>query len=266
MTRYFQTPRPRLFAHRGDSGRYPENTLPAFASALELGIRYLETDVRATKDGHVVIHHDETALRTCGVSLPIADSTLAELQKLDAGYQFSRDGGKTHPFRGKKIRIPTLQEALDAFPSAFFNIEIKQDAPPVEPLVAEVVRRPEREKDVLLASEHDQVLKRLRTLCRGIPTSFSRGELEEFFSRLLAGRTEGYRPPGAALQIPDKFEGMDLVTPESVEAAHKMGLEVHVWTINESADMRRLFAMGVDGLMSDFPHRLMRIASEEGQT
>jgi len=258
--RYLAPPRPRLFGHRGASAHYPENTLPAFRGAVEAGVPYLELDVWATADGEVVVHHDETLLRLCGVDRHITDLTLAELKTLDAGFGFSTDGDRTHPFRGGGITVPTLTEIFDAFPEAFCNIEIKQEAPAIEEQVLAAVRRAGRTEQVLLAAEQDSIMQRLRPLCAPIPTSLSFGELAAFFGWLHGGCQGEYRPPGVALQIPESWQGQPLVTPESVRIAHAVGLEVHVWTVNEPQDMERLLDFGVDGLMSDYPERLVAVA------
>jgi len=259
-SRYLEPPRPRLFGHRGASAHYPENTLPAFQAAVKEGVAYLELDVWATADGEVVVHHDETVMRLCGVDRRISDLTLAELKALDAGFGFSADGGRTHPHRGAGITVPTLAEVLAAFPGRFCNIEIKQASPAIEERVLETVRRAGRAEQVLLAAEQDAIMQRLRPLCGDIPTSLSFGELATFFGWLQGGCQGEYHPPGVALQIPESWQGLTLVTPESIRVAHALGLEVHVWTVNEPEDMVRLLDWGVDGLMSDYPERLVAVA------
>jgi len=260
-SRYFDPSVPRLYGHRGSSARYPENTLPAFRAALEAGVPYLELDVWATRDGHIVIHHDESTLRLCGVNRRVSDCTLAEVKALDAGHTFSTDG-VSFPFRGQGITIPTLDELFEACPEALLNIEIKQGSPSVEPLVLASIRRAKKEDAVLMASEKDAVMQRLRPLCKEIPTSLSYGELEAFFDWLGGGCSAEYRPPGAALQIPEIYGMKTLVSPPMLDAAHSLGLEVHVWTVNKESDMERLLAMGVDGLMSDYPEKLMEVAGK----
>lgn len=259
-SRYFDPPRPRLFGHRGRSADFPENTLPAFAAALAAGVPYLELDVWATRDGRVVVHHDETLLRTCGDPRRVTDVDWAELRTLDAGYGFTADG-RLFPFRGQGIGVPLLEEVLRNFPEAFVNIEIKQEEPAAEGEVLAAVRSTGSGERVLLASEKDAVLKRMRRICGDIPTSSSYGEVAAFLAWVQGGCAEGYRHPGAALQIPEEFGPVRLVTPVTVEAAHRIGVEVHVWTVNAEADMRRLLALGADGLMSDRPDLLFRVAA-----
>lgn len=255
-SRYLTPSKPRFFAHRGASGSFPENTLPAFLAATRAGMPYLELDVWATADAHIVTHHDETLLRLCGDPRRLPELTLAELQRLDAGYTFTLDGGSSYPFRDQGVKIPTLSEVLNACPQSRFNIEIKDPNPEAAAGAVQAIRAAGREADVLLAAEDHQILQRLRPLCPGIPTSLSFAEAADFFAWLENGCRDPYRAPGVALQIPEVYGHRQLVTAESIAAAHAVGLEVHVWTVNQTADIQRLLALGVDGIMSDFPERL----------
>jgi glycerophosphoryl diester phosphodiesterase len=257
---FFTSPTLRLFAHRGASGEAPENTLVAFRRAVEKGVSYAELDVHATRDGHVVVIHDGTLERTTNGQGKVQEHTLAELQQLDAGYNFSLDGGQTFPFRATEVTIPTLTGVLKTFPHLMFTIEIKQADPPIEELVVSTVRGCGRGNEVILASEHDQVLARVRMLAPEIATGFAYGEVLDFIQRVLINQLVDYRPPGQALQIPPEFQGVPLVTAQTVAAAHALGCEMHVWTINEPREMERLLDLGVDGIMSDFPERLLTVA------
>jgi glycerophosphoryl diester phosphodiesterase len=259
MNTFFTGPKPRLFAHRGASGEAPENTLVSFRRAVEIGVPYAELDVHATCDGQVVVIHDETLERTTNGHGKVRERTLAEIQAFDAGYRFSLDGGQTFPFRDTGVKISPLVEVLCHCPELRFTIEIKQTDPPIEELVIAAVRACDRAHEVILASEHDQVLSRVRTLAPDLATSFAVGEGLELMQRITTAQLAHYRPPGQALQAPLAFHGMPLVTPETVLAAHTLGLEVHVWTINEPEEMERLLDLGVDGIMSDFPARLLTV-------
>lgn len=260
MTRFFDGPKPRLFAHRGASGERPENTLAAFERAVELGCEYIELDVHAAQDGHVVVFHDDTLERTTNGLGPVGEYALAALQQLDAGYRFSPDGGQTRPFRASDVVIPSLEEVLSGFPQVRFTVEIKQSAPPIEEAVIAVVNACGRAGDVVLASKEDAVLARVRKLAPDIATSCGYQEIADFIQRVATGRLDDYRPPGQALQIPPDYEGIPLVTEATLAAAHRFGLEMHVWTINEPDEIRRLLDLGVDGVMSDFPGRLLEAA------
>lgn len=252
-SRYLTPPKPRFFAHRGASGAFPENTLPAFQAAAAAGIPYLELDVWATADGQVVTHHDETMQRLCGDPRRLSDLTLAQLQHLDAGWSFTLDGGCSFPFRSCGVKVPTLLEVLNACPQNRFNIEIKDPNPAAVAQTVNAIRSAGREAEVLLAAEDDLTMQRIRPLCAEIPTSLSFAEAAAFFSWLEQGCLSPYQPPGVALQIPEFYGSRQLVVAETITAAHAVGLEVHVWTVNQAADIQRLLALGVDGVMSDFP-------------
>jgi len=251
-TQPFVGPRPLVFGHRGAAGLAPENTLPSFALGLALGADVLELDVHASRDGVIVVTHDPTLERTTNGQGAVRDHTSYDLQRLDAGHQFTRDGGD-FAYRGHGVRIPTLETLLKRFPLAACNIEIKQADPPiVEPVVA-LLRRLDAQHRVMLAAEHHAIMEDIRRHAGDIATSFSAVEAADFFARVQSGDFTDYQPAGRALQIPARYGEIDLVTPESVAAAHRLGLEMHIWTINDRPEMERLLALGVDGIMSDLP-------------
>jgi glycerophosphoryl diester phosphodiesterase len=250
---------PTLFAHRGASGEAPENTLVAFQRAVTLGIIYAELDVHASRDGVVVVSHDATLERTTNGHGKIQDYSLVELQKVDAGYHFSPDGGNTFPFRSTGVQIPTLVEVLQSFPIMCFTVEIKQTDPPIEEQVIAAVQECGRAAHVILASEHDAVLARVRALASEIATNLGYGEVVDFIQRVATNQLEDYCPPGQALQIPPEFQGIPLVTSQTVAAAHALDCEMHVWTIDDHEEMDRLLDLNVDGIMSNFPGRLLEV-------
>lgn len=262
MRTFFDGQKPRLFAHRGASGEAPENTLVAFQRAVELGMIYAELDVHASRDGVVVVSHDATLERTTNGCGHIREFSHAELRRFDAGYHFSSDSGETFPFRDTEVTIPSLIEVLQNFPILHLTIEIKQTDPSIEELVIAAVRSCGREKQVVLASEHDAVLARVRALAPEIASSSSYGEVLEFIQRVTTNQLSDYRPPGHALQIPPEFQGIPLVTSHTVTAAHALGCEVHVWTIDEHEEMDRLLDLNVDGIMSNFPGRLLEVVGK----
>ena len=259
MQAFFDGKKPRLFAHRGASGEAPENTLVAFHRAVALGMTYAELDVHASRDGVVVVSHDATLERTTDGRGHIRECSLVELQSVDAGFHFSADGGRTFPFRGIDVKIPTLVEVLQSFSTLHLTIEIKQTDPSIEELVIAVVRSCGREGQVVLASEHDAVLARVRALAPEIATNLGYAEVVDFIQRVAVDRLADYRPPGQALQIPPEFQGIPLVTAQTVAAAHTLGCEMHVWTIDDYGEMDRLLDLDVDGIMSNFPARLLEV-------
>ncbi len=252
-TAYFASPRPLVFGHRGAAGEAPENTLPSFERAVDCGADVLELDVHATSDGIVAVIHDAELERTTDGAGPIRERRWDEVQRLDAGYRFTANG-TDFPFRGRQTRVPSLRDLLERFPDALFNIEVKQEQPAIAAAVVRALLDAGCAERVLLAAEHDAIMAQIRAAGGArFATGFAAGEVAEFFRRLQSGELEGYRPPGRALQIPPEFGGLQLVTAASVGAAHAHGVEMHVWTINDPAEMDRLLDLGIDGIMSDLP-------------
>jgi glycerophosphoryl diester phosphodiesterase len=264
QTRFYDNPKPRIFGHRGSSGNAPENTLPSFELAVEQGTDILEMDVHSTSDGHIVVMHDAVLDRTTNGTGPIAAITLDELKKLDAGYKYSPDGGKTFPHRGKGITVPTLREVAERFPAIPFNIEIKECETPNERAAFDILKELGHAEITFLAAEKDFMIERVRAVEPGLPTNLCGPEVLDFLQRLFQNNWENYTPPGSSLQIPEEYEGIPVLTPELLEISHRFGIEVHIWTVNKEADMRRLLEMGVDGIMTDYPDRLVKVVREMG--
>ncbi len=260
MHPYFDLPRPHLFAHQGASGEAPGNTLPAFERAVELGISYLETDCHATSDGEIVLCHDPTVDASTDGSGAIREYRFAELAELDAGHRFSPDG-KSFPFRGLGVRIPRLAELLERFPGARINLEIKQADLAIVEEVVRIVERAGAGQRVLLAAAEDDVMEQIHKARPSTAIGSSLSDLVSFYQAVADGVGQDHEPRGHALQIPTEFGGNSLVTPEALAAARAIGLFVHVWTINERAEMRRLLDAGVDGVMSDYPGWLLEEAA-----
>lgn len=253
-----------LFGHRGASGECPENTLPAFERALAQGAMAIETDVHRSRDGEVVVFHDADLARTTNASGPIAERTLAELRELDAGYHFSPDGGPSTPFRGRGVRISTLGEVFDALPAVPINVEIKASDPElIEATLDLVAPRADR---TLVAAAEDDTMAALRAALARRPFEPAMGaSVGDVLGFVRAALGEGEAPPEPmALQIPPDFGGQPLVTPELLAFAQGRGVHVHVWTVNDPAEMKRLLELGVDGVMSDFPARLIQVAGGVG--
>ncbi len=258
---YFAVPRPIVFGHRGASGEAPENTLIAFERALAEGASILETDVHITRDGEPVIAHDPDVARTTEGRGRIAELGLDELRRLDAGHRFSPDGGKSHPYRGAGIRIPTLREVFEALPDARLNLEVKVNDPRLVEGVVRAVADFGRADRTLVAAAEDDTLAALRAELgrQGVAAAVG-ASVGDVLGYVRAALGEGDPPPEPmALQIPPHFGGRPLVTPELVTFAHRHDVQVHVWTINEEAEMERLLALDVDGVMSDFPGRLRAV-------
>jgi glycerophosphoryl diester phosphodiesterase len=258
---YLDTEKPRVFGHRGASGRAPENTLDAFDAAVEAGATLLELDVHGTRDGEVVVLHDAELDRTTDGSGPVRERTLAEVRALDAGAKFEDAGGK-RPFAGRGVRVPTLDEVLERYARIPLNIEIKQLEPSIEDAVFSKIDDHGARERVLLAAESQEILTRIRAGAGGALTGSSADEVLDFYNRLQAGRLDEYAAAGFALQVPHFYEDIEVVTGAFVDAAHRAGMEVHVWTINDPSEMHALLDLDVDGLMSDFPERIVQVLAE----
>lgn len=255
-TEFFSAPSPRVMAHRGASAQYPENTMPAFRAAAETqSVDYIELDVHCTRDGHVVVVHDEGLSRIASDDRLIAEMTMAELETVDAGFNFFVRGD--FPFRAKGIRVPKLEQVLKSWPAMRFVIELKPRDPAIADAALEVVRATKMGHRVLFASEHLAPIARVRMLAPEIPSNLPAPEIAAFVQALPSATP--YTGDGDALQIPPEYRGIKLATPEVIAAAHRNGLEVHVWTVNDQAQMEELLSLGVDGIITDHPSRLVAV-------
>ena len=247
---YLEGPLPIAFAHRGGAIDLPENTMPAFIAAAEMGYRYLETDVHATADGVLVAFHDSALDRVTDSRGEIATLTATQVAAAEAGHDFTPDSGLTFPFRGRGLRVPLLAELLESLPDARVNIDVKaQNA--VAPL-AQLLTAMNAFDRVCVGAFSDRRVSRMRRLC-GERLCTSMGPRAVAAARLasVAGRVPTM---GAdCMQVPVATEGgrLRIVDSRMVRAAHASGLQLHVWTIDEAAEMERLLDLGVDGIMTD---------------
>ncbi|MEJ2678139.1 MAG: glycerophosphodiester phosphodiesterase [Gemmatimonadota bacterium] len=248
---------PLLIAHRGGSGLAPENTLAAFRQAAERWpVDMMELDVHATVDGHCVVIHDATVDRTTDGQGAVAELSLAELKTLDAGYRFELDG--EHPFRGRGVQIPTLDEVLDALPGLRLTIEVKAVA--AQTLLFEAIRRHDARDRVVAAGIHDRERTLFGTYDGTISASAEMIRTFWLFQRLRLAR---FRHVGAdVVQVPEREGAIRVVTPRFIRDLHAQGVPVHVWTVDDVEDMHRLLDWGVDGIITDRPDRLAAVLAE----
>lgn len=243
-----------VVGHRGNSAHAPENTLESFDQAVALGVDALEFDVRLTADGHVVVHHDPTLARTTGGEGAIATSSLAEVRALDAGARFTRDGGATFPYRDRGVRVPLLQEVLDRYPDTPLLIEIKTPA-----ASAETRRLLERH-----GAEARAIVDAFDSACLS-PFAGSRvavGSSRNDVARLMACALAGIpirRVPYRVVCIPTRYSGLSLPIGRFTRILGRLGVPVHVWTVNDTAEATRLWALGVRGVISDDPGPMLRL-------
>lgn len=244
---------PLLFAHRGASLELPENTLSAFRLGLELGASYLETDVHVTRDGFPVLAHDPSGERMAGTSEQIRSTTLSRIQQWDAGRNFV-DAEGCRPFEKKGYKIPTLEETLAELPHAHFNIDIKPFHIHDAAAVLRVIGRAGAAHRVRLASFHTSILHYVRA--SGYPGGTSLGSTECAWLALAPASLLRPVAAGTAAQIPTRLGPIVSGSAAFLERCHRIGLQVHFWTINEPEEARRLLSLGADGIMTDDPRRV----------
>ncbi|KRA28128.1 MULTISPECIES: glycerophosphodiester phosphodiesterase family protein [unclassified Nocardioides] len=251
---YLQPGRVLAFAHRG--GAYHpeieglENTMAAFRHAAALGYEYLETDVHLTADGVLLAFHDDVLERVTDRTGAVCELSLTKIRE-------ARIGGRE--------QVPTLVDLLDAFPTARFNIDIKADGA-VEPLAA-LVRERDLWDRVLVGSFSRRRTSRFRRLTDGrVPTAAGLWQIVAF--RFSPSAAIAHRLAGgefAAFQVPHRRRRFVVVTPGFVRRAHAAGHQVHVWTIDDRAEMNDLLDRGVDGLFTDRTDVLKDVLQGRGQ-
>ncbi|MEO7002268.1 MAG: glycerophosphodiester phosphodiesterase [Ktedonobacterales bacterium] len=251
---YLRQGAPLCFAHRGGAALAPENTLVAYENGLAFGADALELDIHLARDGELMVIHDETLERVTDGTGAIRQYTRDELRHFDAGYRFTRDGGATYPYRGQGITLPTLREVYERFPDTRINIDMKDNDPELEQRLWALLQEFGAEERTLVGSFYPVALARFRRLTAGrVATAAGPAETRNFLLGHLFRATGWLRPAYDALQAPETHRGIRVVSPGSIYAAHRLGLDVHVWTIDDRETMDRLLAWGVDGLMSDRP-------------
>jgi glycerophosphoryl diester phosphodiesterase len=281
--------RPLNIAHQGGEIEAPSDTLYAFETAEQKGADVIETDVHLTADGRVVVLHDDTVDRTTNGTGSVEQMTLEQVKQLDAAYWFVEGEGTVHDpsrpaadftwrgvatgdrpppagFEPNDFKIPTLDEVLDAFPGTYLNIELKPTVAMtgrLEAAVAELLRAHGRSDDVIVVSFNDHSVELFKALAPEVHTAPGTAQVAAFWASSQGPAPGTPNPQHVALQVPEKFEGATVVSPDFVADAHANDLAVHVWTVNDAADMRRLLAWGVDGIMTDRPTLLEQVLAEK---
>ena len=254
-------PRPLVYAHRGGAKLRPENTLASFDNGLALGADGLELDVRLSKDGQVVVHHDAALDRTTNATGPVADRTAAELAMVDAGYRFQPDdGAATFPFRSMGIGIPTLATVFERYPGVPLIIELKLASAELARRTLELATAAGALDRIAIGSFSGEALRAARELAPRVRTGAGREETRWALYRSWVGWPLG-RPCYQEFQVPERSGRTTVVSRRFVEHAHRAGVAVKVWTVDEEADMHRLLDWGVDGLISDRPDIAVAVVS-----
>lgn len=250
---------PLLIAHRGGAGLAPENTMAAFRNSYELWRPDMfELDVHATADGHCVVIHDPTVNRTTNGEGRIDSFTLAKLQALDAGYRFTPDGGITYPFRGKGVRIPLFEEVLTTFPEMRITVELKTAA--AQKPLYDLIDQYSATERIVMAGEHRKYRTEISRF-KGCISACREDAMPYFVLHRLRLGFLG-RIPANVVQMPEYIGSTRALSPRLVRELHGMGVQIHVWTVNDPADMKRMLDWGVDGLVTDYPDRLAMVLHE----
>lgn len=249
-------------AHQGGEHLWPSNTMTAYRGAVQLGADMLEIDLHATRDGALVLSHDETLDRLTDTKGRIQDLTLAEVLKADAGYALTPAGASGFPFRGQGVQVAQLRDTLREFPNTPMIIELKQVSPSIAAPFCAELRRAGATGRVIAASFSEAALNEFRRVCPEVMTSMTEAELRPLVLLSKVGLSGLAPAPGQVAQVPVRAGGIEVVTPAFVRAMHARGIAVQVWTINDEAEMRRLRDMGVDGIITDRPDLLKKVLAE----
>ncbi len=247
---FFRTP-PMVFAHRGGAALGPENTIAAFDIGMAAGADGLELDVHLSADGVVVVHHDDTLDRTTDVSGPVASRTADELARVDAGARFTSATGET-PFRRQGIGVPTLRDVLRRYPDVPVIIEMKVNSAAMGAAVAAAVRAAGAQDRVCAAGFGLRSLLAVRRALPQMATSACQNEVRFALYRSWVNWPLT-RPDYQAYQVPEFAGRIRIVSPRFVRHAHRAGVAVQVWTVDERPDMERFLSWGVDALISNRP-------------
>jgi len=260
---YGDAPIPLVIAHQGGDDVRPGDTMPAFQHAVDIGADALEMDAHITKDGQIVLMHDERVDRTSDGTGLIEEMTLEELKKLDAAYQWTPDDGQTYPFRGQGVTVPTLEELFQKFPQMRYVIEIKKTQNPIDIPLCELIRVNNMQNKVMVASFHDEAMANFRSTCPEIATSGSRSEVTPFVLLSKLHWTGFLRNPQfQSLQVPyetSESYGIPIMTEQFIKLAHARNVKIEPWTVDDPDLMREYIRWGVDGIITDNPDLMLEV-------
>ncbi len=243
-----------VIGHRGAAAYAPENTMASFHLALEQGADAFEFDVRVTRDGEAVVLHDPTLERTTDVVGPLRLRTLQELEHVDAGFRFSPDGGRFYPWRGKGVRIPRLRQVIEDLPAVPLLIEVKE--PEAQEAIARVLLETGATARAVLAGSDWRSLQAFRA------PPFHLGASRRDIARLYFRWGEP-DPACRCFAVPDRFKFLPVPTRRFVDAAHRRGATVHVWTVDDPFLARRLWDNGANGMVTNRPDVILKARQEQ---
>lgn len=259
-----------VIAHRGGRGLAPEGTITAFDHAVSLGADVLEFDTHLTKDGHLVVIHDNTVDRTTNGTGKINEMTLEEVQDLNAGYQFTNEKDE-YVFRDQGIYIPTVEEVFQKYPNMRFLIELKDTNAPemYEEMIQELwhlIQNYQMEDNVMVGSFAHEINERFEEVSKGnIPIGAGEEEVRDFATKHVA-RLNGLAASNVdSLQLPTEGDGFDLTSKNIIRSAKARNISVYYWTINDKETMNELIDKKVDGIMTDYPDLLIEVLEERNE-
>lgn len=261
--------KPLIFAHQGGELLAPTNTMAAFAVADAIGgIDFLDIDVHMTRDGHLVGIHDSTVDRTTDGHGCVDSYTLADLQKLDAGYWF-QDLQGAYSYRGKGVQIPALEEVFSVYASKYYlHFEVKdvypKDGPSqVEKKLWKLIQDFQMEEKVIVASFQQRIVERFNQLAQGrVVIGAGRSEVTRFVMAHTSRFPLLYRRYSHVLEIPLTSNRINLKKRGLIEKAHALGMEVYYWTVDDVLTMKELIELGADGLFTNRPDLLKTVIQE----
>lgn len=260
---YENAPIPMVIAHQGGDDVRPGDTMVAFQHAVDIGADVLEMDAHITKDGHIVLMHDERVDRTSEGTGSIEGMTLEELKKLDAAYKWSQDDGQTYPYRGQGITVPTLEELFQKYPQMRYVIEIKKTQIPIDEPLCILIQEYDMQDKVMVASFHDEAMANFRKTCPDVATSGSRSEVTPFVLLSKLFLTGFIRSPQfQSLQVPyetSESYGIPVMTERFIDQAHGRNIRIEPWTVDDPDLMRQYIDWEVDGIITDNPDLMVEI-------
>jgi glycerophosphoryl diester phosphodiesterase len=265
---FFKNNRPLVIAHQGGELLAPSNTMAAFKNAANMGVDVIETDLHITKDGYLVAIHDPTVDRTTNGHGSVADMTLEEIQKLDAGYHF-KDLNGNYSYRGKGVYIPTAEEMFQTFGDMRIEMEIKDDNPPerIEEMAAKLwalIEKYHMEDKILVASFDQNMLDTFNKHAKDrVATCGGKQEVTKFvvFHKFFLRNL--YQPETDSFQIPTADSGFDLTDQKLINGAHRRGQDISYWTIDDPIEMKKLLDAGADGILTNRPDLLLQLVAEK---
>lgn len=258
---YFNARKFFVIAHRGGRGLGPEGTLPVFRRAVEMGVDVLEMDVRVSADGALVVFHDARVDRVTDGMGRVDSLTLDQLKGLDAGFRWRSEAG-AYAYRGRGLRILTLEEILRAFPRQRMLLELKPEAAGVARDLCASVRAHDMLDRVVVASFHGEAVQAFRDACPEVATSASAGEVARYWLLHQLRLDDLYSVDFQVFQVPERLRWIGLVDRRFVASARARNLPVEVWTVNKREQMEHLLDLGVNGIITDHPDLLLELLRE----